>query len=107
MNRGEIVWLRSMRGLRGREQRGARYAVIVQSTELLTLSTVVVAPTSTGAQPATFRPEIDIEGVHTRVMVDHLAATDVSRIGETVRMLSWEELDEVDRAVETVLGLAR
>lgn len=107
MNRGEIVWLRSMRGLRGREQRGARYAVIVQSTELLTLSTVVVAPTSTGAQPATFRPEIDIEGVRTRVMVDHLAATDVSRIGETVRMLSWEELDEVDRAVETVLGLAR
>ena len=107
MNRGEIVWLRSLRGLRGREQRGARYAVIVQSTELLTLSTVVVAPTSTGAQPATFRPEIDIEGVRTRVMVDHLAATDVSRIGETVRMLSWEELDEVDRALETVLGLAR
>jgi mRNA interferase MazF len=96
-----------MRGLRGREQRGARYAVIVQSTELLTLSTVVVAPTSTGAQPATFRPEIDIEGVRTRVMVDHLAATDVSRIGETVRTLSWEELDEVDRALETVLGLAR
>ena len=96
-----------MRGLRGREQRGARYAVIVQSTELLTLSTVVVAPTSAAAQPATFRPEIDIEGVRTRVMVDHLAATDVSRIGETVRMLSWEELDEVDRALETVLGLAR
>ena len=96
-----------MRGLRGREQRGAWYAVIVQSTELLTLSTAVVAPTSTGAQPATFRPEIDIEGVRTRVMVDHLAATDVSRIGETVRMLSWEELDEVDRALETVLGLAR
>lgn len=96
-----------MRGLRGREQRGARYAVIVQSTELLTLSTVVVAPTSTGAQPATFRPQIDIEGVRTRVMVDHLAATDVSRIGETVRMLSWEELDEVDQALETVLGLAR
>jgi mRNA-degrading endonuclease toxin of MazEF toxin-antitoxin module len=40
-------------------------------------------------------------------MVDHLAATDVSRIGETVRMLSWEELDEVDRALETVLGLPR
>ena len=96
-----------MRGPRGREQRGARHAVIVQSTELLTLSTVVVAPTSAAAQPATFRPEIDIEGVRTRVMVDHLAATDVSRVGETVRMLSWAELDEVDRALETVLGLAR
>lgn len=96
-----------MRGLRGREQRGARYAVIVQSTELLALSTVVVAPTSTGAQPATFRPEIDIEGVRTCVMVDHLTATDVSRIGETFRKLSWEELEAVDRALELVLGLTR
>ena len=96
-----------MRGLRGREQRGARYAVIVQSTELLALSTVVVAPTSVGAQPATFRPEIDIEGVRTCVMVDHLTATDVSRVGETLRRLSWEELEAVDHALELVLGLSR
>lgn len=96
-----------MRGVRGHEQRGARFAVIVQSTELLTLSTVIVAPTSTGALPASFRPEIEVEGVRTRVMVDHLAAVDLSRIGESVRMLTWEEMGAVDRALEIVLGLAR
>jgi mRNA interferase MazF len=96
-----------MRGLRGDEQRGARFAVIVQLTELLPLSTVIVAPTSTGALPASFRPEIEVEGVRTRVMVDHLAAADLSRIGESVRMLTWEEMGAVDRALEIVLGLSR
>jgi mRNA interferase MazF len=94
-----------MRGLRGHEQRGDRFAVIVQSTDLLSLSTVIVAPTSTGAQPTSFRPELEIEGARTRVMVDHLAAVDLSRIGDAVRMLSWDEMGAVDRALETVLGL--
>lgn len=96
-----------MRGLRGREQRGARFAVIVQSTELLALSTVIVAPTSTSALPASFRPEIEVEGIRTRVIVDHLAAADLSRIGDPVRTLTWNEMGAVDRALELVLGLAR
>lgn len=107
MNRGEVVWLRSQRGSRGHEQRGARYAVVLQSNELLVMSTVVVAPTSTHAKPASFRPEVEVEGVRTRVMVDHLTAADLSRIGQSVRMLSWQELAEVDRALGLVLGLAR
>jgi len=107
MKRGEVVWLRSQRGSKGHEQRGARYAVVLQSNELLVMSTVVVAPTSTHAMPASFRPEIEIEGVRTRVMVDHLTAADLSRVGQSVRMLSWEELADVDRAVALVLGLGR
>jgi mRNA interferase MazF len=107
MKRGEVVWLRSQRGAKGHEQRGARYGVVLQSNELLVMSTVVVAPTSTSAMPASFRPEVTIEGERTRVMVDHLTATDLSRIGDAVRMLSWEELADVDRALALVLGLAR
>jgi len=107
MTRGEVVRLRSQRGSKGHEQGGARYAVVLQSNELLVLSTVVVAPTSTRALPTSFRPEIDVEGLRTRVMVDHLTATDLSRIGESVRMLTWEELADVDRAVALVLGLSR
>ena len=38
------------RGTRGHEQRGARYAVIVQADEFLDLSTVLIAPTSTSAR---------------------------------------------------------
>jgi mRNA interferase MazF len=107
MRRGEVVWLRSQRGAKGHEQRGARYAVVLQSNELLMMSTVVVAPTSTQAMPASFRPEIEVEGERTRVMVDHLTATDLSRVGEPVRMLTWEELADVDRALALVLGLSR
>ncbi|MDP9319371.1 MAG: type II toxin-antitoxin system PemK/MazF family toxin, partial [Actinomycetota bacterium] len=55
--RGDVHRLRAARGTRGREQAGARYAVVVQSDHL-PLSTWLVAPTSTSARPASFRPEI-------------------------------------------------
>ena len=49
MVRGEVFRLRLPRGVRGSEQRGARYAVVVQADELLALSTVLVSPTSVAA----------------------------------------------------------
>lgn len=49
MVRGEVFHLLAPRGTRGHEQRGARYAVIVQADEFLDLLTTIVAPTSTGA----------------------------------------------------------
>ena len=52
--RYEVVHLRSQRGLRGHEQRGSRFAVIVQNDALLAMSTVIVAPTSTGGCPTSF-----------------------------------------------------
>jgi mRNA interferase MazF len=54
--RGEVRRLRVPRGRRGSEQRGARFAVIVQADELLALSTVLVAPTSRSAPAQSFRP---------------------------------------------------
>jgi mRNA interferase MazF len=36
--------------------------VVLQADELLTLSTVIIAPTSTRAHPASFRPEVQIDG---------------------------------------------
>ncbi len=41
-----------------------------------------------------------------RVMVDHLAV-DLSRIGQSVRMLTWDEMSEVDKALDILLGLSR
>jgi mRNA interferase MazF len=106
MYRGEVVHLRSQRGLRGHEQRGSRFAVIVQTNELLAMSTVIVAPTSTAGRPTSFRPQIEVDGQHTLVMVDHIASVDLSRIGESVRTLTWGEQMDVDRALKLVLGLA-
>ncbi|MDP5184227.1 type II toxin-antitoxin system PemK/MazF family toxin [Blastococcus sp. BMG 814] len=57
--RGEVFRLRAPREARGHEQAGSRYAVVVQSDQL-PLSTWMVAPTSTSARPATFRPEVEI-----------------------------------------------
>jgi mRNA interferase MazF len=105
VQRGEVVRLRAPRSARGHEQRGARYGVVVQSGDLLALSTVIVAPTSTGAQPASFRPEITVARSRTRVLADQLTAVDRSRLGPSAGVLTWEELAEVDRALQLVLGL--
>lgn len=107
MQRGDVVRLRAPRGTRGHEQRGLRYGVVLQAGDLLALSTVIVAPTSTSTQPASFRPEITVAGSRTRVLADQLTAVDRSRLGATARSLTWEELGDVDRAVQVVLGLGR
>lgn len=106
MQRGEVFRLRAPRGTRGHEQAGQRYGVVVQADELLGLSTVVVAPTSTGALPASFRPEIVVSGERTRVLVEQLGAVDPSRLGQSHGLLKFSELREVDRALAIVLGLA-
>jgi mRNA interferase MazF len=107
VHRGEVVRLRSSRAVRGREQRGERYGVILQAGDLLALSTIIVAPTSASAQAASFRPLITVAGTKTRVLVEQLTAVDHSRIGGEVGTLTWEELGAVDQALELVLGLAR
>jgi mRNA interferase MazF len=40
-------------------------------------SVVTIVPTSTKAQPAVFRPEIQLGGVRTRFLVDQLRSIDV------------------------------
>lgn len=107
MRRGDVVRLTSARGVRGHEQKGARYGVVLQAGDLLALSTVIVAPTSTAAQPASFRPEITVRGARTRVLVDQLTAVDASRLGRLAGIVSWQELAELDTALAVVLGLGR
>ncbi len=104
MRRGDVFHLRLGRR-HGHEQSGVRYGVIVQSDALMRLSTVLIAPTSTAARPASFRPEIDIDGHVTRVLVEQTGAIDVSRLGDYHGRLSVEEQWGVDLALETVLDL--
>jgi mRNA interferase MazF len=94
-----------MRAPRGHEQRGARFAVVVQADELLELSTVLVAPTSSSARPASFRPIIDIAGTETRVLVEQTTVVDPQRLGQSAGRLLAGELRAVDDALALVLGL--
>jgi mRNA interferase MazF len=102
--RGEVYRLRAPRGSRGHEQAGPRYAVVVQSDQL-PLSTWLVAPTSTSSRAASFRPEVEIAGRGTRVLVEQTAAIDPTRLGENVGQLSYDELRHVDAALRLVLDL--
>lgn len=105
MVRGELFHLPAPRGSRGHEQRGARYAVVVQADELLGLSTVLVAPTSTSARPATFRPPIELNGTETRVLVEQTSVVDPQRLGDSAGRLDTNELRAVDEALVLLLGL--
>jgi mRNA interferase MazF len=89
----------------GHEQHGKRYGVVVQSDALLPRSVVLVAPTSTSARRASFRPEVEIDGTETRVLVEQMGAVDVNRLGALAGHLSSEEQWGVDAAILTVLGL--
>lgn len=104
MTRGDIFRVRLPAG-RGHEQRGPRFAVIVQADELLGLSTAIVAPTSRSAGPATFRPEVEIDGEPTRVLVEQLRAMDLDRLDRHAGRLTAEEQRAVDAALELVLAL--
>ena len=105
MVRGEVFRLRVPRGARGREQRGQRFAVVVQADELLALSTVLVSPTSRSAPPRTFRPIIELDGQQTRVLVEQTTVITPDRLGDSVGRLSGEELRDLDAALALVFGL--
>ncbi|MDR1186787.1 MAG: type II toxin-antitoxin system PemK/MazF family toxin [Bifidobacteriaceae bacterium] len=103
--RGDIWELRAPRDAQGHEQRGSRYAVVVQSDDML-LSTLLVAPTSMSAAAASFRPEIVLDGVTTRVLVEQVAVMDPEiGLGRFAGRLTRNELDQVDAALATVFGL--
>jgi mRNA interferase MazF len=102
--RGDVRRFRLPKGV-GHEQHGDRFAVVVQADELLPRSVVIVAPTSRSARPASFRPEAEIGGQTTRVLVEQIGAMDTGRLGELVGRLTHEELWGVDEALLAVLGL--
>ena len=105
MVRGEVFRLPAPTRARGREQQGARYAIVVQADDYLGLSTVLVAPTSASARPATFRPTIDVLGTRTRVLVEQTTVVDPQRLGDSAGRLDGAEIEAVDEALRLVLAL--
>ena len=102
--RGDIHRLPAPKTARGHEQSGTRYAVIVQS-DALPLSTVLVAPTTTGSFPASFHPEVDMNGTTARVLVEQTRVIDAQALGDFAGRLGANERAEVDRALRLVMGL--
>jgi mRNA interferase MazF len=65
----------------------------------------LVAPTSTSARAASFRPEVEIAGQITRVLAEQTAAVAPHRLGERCGELTFDELRRVDAALRLVLDL--
>lgn len=102
--RGDIHRLRAPRGIRGSEKRGSRYAVVLQSDDLL-LSTLLIAPTSRSAPLRVFRPTITIAEEDTQVLLEQTVAVAAERLGDLVGHTSRSELEDIDRALRLVLQL--
>jgi mRNA interferase MazF len=104
VQRGDLYRFKLPKGV-GHEQRGPHYGVVVQADEFLPRSVIIVAPTSRSARPASFRPQIEIAGQRTRVLVEQIGAVDATRLGRLSGQLTHEEMWSVDEALLTVLGL--
>lgn len=100
--RGEVYRLPA-RG-KGHEQRGRRFAVVLQP-DWLNLSTWIVAFTSRSARETIFRPPVVIADQHTLVMCDQLTTVDLVRLTEPAGFLTVEELLRIDDALALVLDL--
>lgn len=79
--------------------------MVLQTDELVSLSTVIVAPTSRSAIATDFRPVIRVRGRETRLMIEHLRAVDSSRLGPSQGHLAAAELAEIDAVLKRVLGV--
>jgi mRNA interferase MazF len=90
---------------RGHEQRGKRLGLVVSPSES-PLSVVTVIPTSTSARPAIHRPELEIAGRLTRLLVDQIRSIDTDYlVGEPVDYLSRDQLAKVELALAHYLGI--
>jgi mRNA interferase MazF len=90
---------------RGHEQRGRRFGLVLSLSSMpWTVATIV--PTSTTAQPAVFRPTLEVNGQQTRFLVDQIRSIDTDYIiGDPVYYLERSELAEIEHAVSRYLGL--
>lgn len=90
---------------RGHEQGGKRLGLVVSPSDS-PLSTVTVVPTSTSAGPSIHRPELEVDGRPTRMLVDQVRSIDINYVvGDPVDFLNRDELAEVEHALAHYLGV--
>ncbi|WP_415853723.1 type II toxin-antitoxin system PemK/MazF family toxin [Sinomonas sp. G460-2] len=90
---------------RGHEQGGKRLGLVISPSES-PLSVVTVIPTSTSAGPSIHRPEVEIAGRLTRILVDQVRSIDVDYlVGDPVGYLTRNEFAAVELALAQYLGL--
>ena len=105
--RGDVYGLRPTKHPRGHEQRGRRFAVIVQASRFEHLSTWLAIPTSTSARPFIFRPQIEVPGEGPSLaLCEGLVSIDPQeRLGARLGSLTYAEMQEIDKAILLLMDL--
>lgn len=102
--RGDIYRV-SLRG-EGQELRGPHYVVVVSDDPFNYLSTVVVVPFSSQAQPSFLHPEAVVRGTRTRALVEQVRVLSRQRLREHVGSLAGTTaMDEIDEQLRQLLAL--
>jgi mRNA interferase MazF len=90
---------------RGHEQSGTRLGLVLSPSDS-PLSVVTVIPTSTSAGASVHRPELDIAGQPTRLLVDQIRSIDTDYVvGDPVDYLTQDQLAGVELALVHYLGV--
>lgn len=92
---------------RGHEQGGKRLGLVVSPSDSpLSVVTVIPTSTSTSAGSSIHRPEVEIAGRPTRMLIDQVRSIDADYVvGDPVDYLSRDQLIEVELALAHYLGL--
>ena len=90
---------------RGHEQGGRRLGLVVSPSDSA-LSVVTIIPTSTSAGSSIHRPEVEIAGRPTRVLVDQVRSIDSDDVvGDPVDYLTRDQLAVIELALAHYLGV--
>ncbi len=90
---------------RGHEQGGKRLGLVMSPSDS-PLSVVTVIPTSTSAGPSIHRPEIEIAGRLTRMLIDQIRSIDTNYlVGDPVDYLPHDQLAAIELALAHYLGV--
>ncbi len=105
MIRGAVYRVDLGEAKRGYEQRGKRYGLVI-SPSSMARSVATIVPTSRSAQPAVFRPTLELLGLPTRFLIDHVRSIDTKYFdGEPVAYLEPDEMAEIEHPLARYLGL--
>lgn len=89
----------------GHEQGGKRLGLVVSPSES-PMSVVTVIPTSTSPGSSIHRPELEIAGRATRLLVDQIRSIDTAYIvGDPVDYLTRDQLADAELALAHYLGV--
>jgi mRNA interferase MazF len=97
--------LKAPRDVKGHEQQGRRFAVVVQADEYEHLSTWLVAPTTTKSFDSLIHPVIKLGGQQVRVLVEQTVAVDPQRLGEFAGRAKFQEPVNISQALRALLDL--